>query len=153
MIQSIKPKIMDIGRVILIAAVLAIVCEAKSLSNNKNDVSAVIPSPNQEFGDEIDIQRVGLSSASPPATQALVMPVAAVDQQELAEPSNEASVPVYASPFNRAQIDAVTLANSVVPSKYEHRQESSHAPPNYVPNPSASNTSGDLKTSASYGKI
>ena len=58
--------------------------------------------------------------------------------------SDEASVPVYVSPYARS--DEVS-ANS----KPYLSEESSHAPLNYAMRPAASNQGRDLKTSASYG--
>ena len=144
-------------------AVLATSSQARSV-----DTDGVIPSPNQEFGDEFasigagDLQRMG-SSAAPkasPLTSGVYRPVVSIEsqqQEQQAQASNEASVPIYISPFNRAQRGATIatpIAPPMPPSSYEHRQESSHAPPNYAPTPaSAASSSDDLKTSASYGKF
>lgn len=128
---------------IVVLATACCLAEARSLSDNDNDIVASIPSPNQEFNDEFssasDIQRTNIATTSS-------------NVEPSAEPSNEASVPVYVSPFARSE--RATLA--AVDPKFEARQESSHAPPNYAPRPSAatssSSSASDLKTSASYGK-
>lgn len=121
--------------------------EARSVDNNQEDqsISPVIPSPNQDFGD------------FSPLDQDDIIRRPAAGKQLLAA-SNEASVPVYVSPFVRSE-RALSF----------DRQESSHAPPNYAPRPQASvsshypissinpstaqhhGTTKDLKTSASYG--
>lgn len=124
---------------LLVAASLA---EARSFSANENtpeladdSVSAVIPSPNQdEYGDSYaaasDVLRREPGSAA--ATSHL-------ENQEAA--SNEATVPVYVSPFVRAER-----------SPSFHSLESSHAPPNYAPRPASIGAPArDLKASASYG--
>lgn len=59
--------------------------------------------------------------------------------------SDEASVPVYVSPYARS--------DEVSASKPYLSEESSHAPLNYAMRPAASNPARDLKTSASYGMI
>lgn len=153
---TIKSQAMAAGQLVALVAMLATASQARSLSYNDASVSAVIPSPNQEFGDELDIQRLGVASA-PAVRSAAFKPMAALDSPEQAESSNESPVPVYVSPFNRAQRGA-TIATPVAPSRYEQRQESSHAPPNYAPSPAAPapaapSSSDDLKTSASYGKL
>lgn len=134
---------------LLIVGLATICChvEGRSIDSNSNDeVVASIPSPNQEFNDEFsgvsDIQRTNV------ATTASASPAS---NEPSAEPSNEASVPVYVSPFGRPERASLTAAVDPV---FEARQESSHAPPNYAPRPSASSSSSDsdLKTSASYGK-
>lgn len=132
----------------LIAAIVMInYIEAKSItpsSNEDDSVSAVIPSPNQEFGYESDIvRRVSNQQDSSDNNN---------DNSELAQEaaSNEAAVPVYVSPFVRSERAMAAAAPSFDP------QESSHAPPNYAPRPSAASLSAstrDLKTSASYGKF
>lgn len=58
--------------------------------------------------------------------------------------SDEASVPVYVSPYARSD-------EAAAPGKPYLSEESSHAPLNYAPRPAASNQAKDLKTSASYG--
>lgn len=133
----------------LVAMMLVSASQARSIDNDAS-VSAVIPSPEQDFGDgQMDIQRMGVAASG--ATSRPSEASNAIEAQEVAESSNEASVPVYVSPFQRAQRGA-TIATPVMPASYEQRQESSHAPPNYAPNPAASATGADLKTSASYGR-
>lgn len=127
---------------ILASAVLSTCARTFESATADASVSAVIPSPNQ-FDDEYvtDIQRT-----RPSATATSFAPRQFEPQQ--AAPSNEASVPVYASPFARAE-----RASAFAP--IFDRQESSHAPPNYAPRPLASSSSAastnDLKASASYG--
>lgn len=127
----------QVAALLLLAALCA---QAKSLATNQaaeEQVSAVIPSPNQDFGDSADeIYRRG--------SQAL-------ESEQEAGASNEASVPVYVSPFVRSE-------RSLSAPSFDP-QESSHAPLNYAPRPSASihapaatPQARDLKTSASYGK-
>lgn len=127
----------------LIAALVMVTyttAQAKSLSSasrdEDNSVNAVIPSPNQEFGnEEADIVRrtEPQDSYSPESSQEAA--------------SNEALVPVYVSPFVRSERSLVAPALSFDP------QESSHAPANYAPRPSLAASTRDLKTSASYGKL
>lgn len=145
--------------VLFVLAALAGLAQARSLDTNDAPDSAVIPSPNQEFNyaDEFmasDIQRTPARGAAAAATSSF--PMASVEPQEQA--SNEASVPVYVSPFERAERGAATIAALTQPPKattnFDDHQESSHAPPNYAPRPAATAaaTANDLKTSASYGK-
>lgn len=136
---------------ILMLAALAGVCEARSLDNDASQDSAVIPSPNQEFNDADefigrDIQRTNSVTSS--ASRATSFPMASMEPQEQA--SNEASVPVYVSPFERSERSATIAALTPPKTNFDDHQESSHAPPNYAPRPAA--TATDLKTSASYGK-
>jgi hypothetical protein len=126
-----------VAAILVLAAVVGS-CRARSLDGETSE-SAVIPSPNQESGDadELfvnDIRRTnGASSAA--------------NAEFHEQASSETSVPVYVSPFERAERGA-SLAPSPRTSFDEH-QESSHAPPNYAPRPAAA--PADLKTSASYG--
>lgn len=120
---------------LLALASLALCARARSLSSATDDasISGVIPSPNQAYGDELELQRTSAE-------------VAHNSEQAHAaqQPSDEASsIPVYVSPFARAERSA-----SAGPAVQFERQESSQAPPNYAPRP----TQSDLKTSASYGK-
>lgn len=139
-----------------------------------NSVSAVIPSPNQDFGDE---------SATPLALQELVRRSSAtgvergqlqlqLQPQQAASNLVAASTPIYASPFARSErvaraavqpIAAPALAPIQIPmpmpipiplaaSAFE-RRESSHAQANFAPRPSlAAFEPKDLKAAASYGK-
>lgn len=139
------------------------VAQAKSLSNNED--APVIPSPNQDFGDSNqfeDIKRVGIV-----APTNLASSYAPEVEQQAA--SNEAIVPVYVSPYVRSERAvtpfvvapaAASPINKPVAASarnFDDHQESSHAPLNYAPRPSASMSSvassspRDLKTSASYG--
>uniref|UniRef100_A0A6G1SN15 Uncharacterized protein n=1 Tax=Aceria tosichella TaxID=561515 RepID=A0A6G1SN15_9ACAR len=149
--------------VLFVLAALAGLAQARSLDTNDAPDSAVIPSPNQEFNyaDEFmasDIQRTSSQHNTPmrgAAAATSSFPMASVEPQEQA--SNEASVPVYVSPFERAERGAATIAALTRPPKattnFDDHQESSHAPPNYAPRPAATAaaTANDLKTSASYG--
>lgn len=133
----------------LAICVVVIVAEAKSISTNAADesVSAVIPSPNQEYGDTSSVyERDDIERRSPQQQVASL-----VEQQESEAASNEAAVPVYVSPFVRSERQSAVASFDP--------QESSHAPLNYAPRPSASihlaasaPQTKDLKTSASYGK-
>lgn len=115
-------------RSVLFAAVVMFgYSQARSLNNDFDELESVIPSPNQNF-DDTDIRRTNADTPSKLSGQLLA--------------SSETGVPVYVSPFLRTERSAA--APSFEP------QESSHAPPNYAPRPSASTK--DLKTSASYGK-
>lgn len=138
----------------LIAAIVMInyTAEAKSItasSNEDDSVSAVIPSPNQEFGYESDIVRRVSNQQDNRNNDNENENENSELTQEAA--SNEAAVPVYVSPFVRSER---AIAAAAAPSF--DPQESSHAPPNYAPRPSAASLSAstkDLKTSASYGKF
>lgn len=138
---------------LLVMAIMMVTCtQARSFSNtdasSDDSVSAVIPSPNQdEFGDiggADDVLRRGVSSPSASSSSSslsssLLSGISQLENQEAA--SNEASVPVYVSPFVRAER-----------SPMFHSLESSHAPPNYAPRPLLiSAPAKDLKASASYG--
>jgi hypothetical protein len=141
-----------VGRMaaVLIIAALASPTRARSLDTGDQPVSAVIPSPNQEYGDADELISRDLQRTNTASARATSFPMAMVEPQQQA--SNEASVPVYVSPFERAERDSATMAALTgSPQANFDRQESSHAPPNYAPRPSASAT--DLKTSASYGKF
>lgn len=125
----------------------------ESLEAEDNSVSAVIPSPNADgLGDyaplyAADIQRNSAAAAAASAHEANLKR----HQQEATSASDESGVPVYVSPFARA--DSHTASHARHPLRFEHSDASSHAPPNYAPRPAASAPSGDLKTSASYGKF
>lgn len=133
-----------INSAFIAAIVMFTYTQAKSItpsSNEDDSVNAVIPSPNQDFGYESDIvRRVGFHQDNNDNSE---------HNQEAA--SNEVAVPVYVSPFVRSERAIVSASPSFDP------QESSHAPPNYAPRPSAASLSAastrDLKTSASYGKF
>lgn len=137
-----------VGSLSLLAAVSLMVTSSEGrtikVTAREDEESAVIPSPNYAIqGDQesLDIERTGPSQRRP-------------DSQQVAAASELSSVPVYVSPFARAERAGNQALN------FEH-QESSHAPPNYAPRPAAlmpaASTSGaapssaDLKTSASYG--
>lgn len=127
---------------LLLIAALGCLAQARSIDD---EVVAAIPSPNQEFNDEFASGRADIQRTN-------VAPVSVARDTQQAEPSNEASVPIYVSPF--ARTERATIATAPAPALFESRQESSHAPPNYAPRPSASSSlpsSPDLKTSASYG--
>jgi len=130
-------KMLLAGPMLLVALNLLASSQARTLDPKDFDpddsVSSVIPSPNQDFGDEqSDLRRTSSAGQQSPAA------------------SNEAAVPIYVSPFVRPE-RSLSMATSF------ERQESSHAPPNFAPRPqyaasaptAATNT--DLKTSASYG--
>lgn len=129
----------------LIAAIVMFTyIEAKLItpsSSEDDPVSAVIPSPNQDFGYESDIaRRVGFQQENNSDNSE--------NDQEAA--SNEAAVPIYVSPFVRSERAVLSASPSFDP------QESSHAPLNYAPRPSGASLSAstkDLKTSASYGEF
>ena len=139
-------------------ATLAGLSQARSLDGGDAQDNAVIPSPNQEFNyaDELvgrDIQRRTSSSENAQLPRVTRFIMTGAEPQEQA--SNEASVPVYVSPFERAERSATVASTLARPtgatSNFDDHQESSHAPPNYAPRPAAT-ASTDLKTSASYGK-
>lgn len=134
-----------LGPLFVTAIMMAAYAQARSFNSNNNDaddsVSAVIPSPNQdEYGDigtSGDVLRRGSSPSASPMFSGVI---SQLENQEAA--SNEASVPVYVSPFVRSER-----------SPSFDSLESSHAPPNYAPRPylAASAPAKDLKASASYG--
>lgn len=136
-----KQQALNFGALAILAALSFQTVQARSYSSQEESVSAVIPSPNQEFGSgDDDIIRKSYGN-----------PQASVSNADESRPS-PARVPVYVSPFARAdEQDGVHF----------DRQESSHAPPNYAPlnnklqtsasAPSFATPAKDLKTSASYG--
>lgn len=118
----------------LMAGLLVVISEARSFSEDQS-ISAVIPSPNQEFGDDDIVRKSSTSAAAATTSQTGGFALAA---------SNEATVPVYVSPFAR------TERAERLPYLNFERSESSHAPLNYAPKPMQA-AAKDLKTSASYG--
>lgn len=140
------------GLVVVLAAVFAC-SQARSITSSDDaSVSGVIPSPNQVYGDEsADIKRTSAALSRPTVAASLVASGAHAAEQS-AEPSDESSIPIYVSPFARAERAAGPTGLNF------ERQESSHAPPNYAPRPpmappaAAATNPSDLKTAASYGK-
>lgn len=125
---------------------LMCISQARSVKTAQTEQeSAVIPPPNFAFQvdqETQDIERTGSASQPQPIMISLE------SKQVTSREPMASSIPVYVSPFARAENQALNF----------ERQESSHAPPNYAPRPatlvssaSSAPPSSDLKTSASYG--
>lgn len=124
-------RILSLALVCIIGTQLA-ASRAASTGKDADSVSAVIPSPNDDYGESQidDIRR---------------MTAADIGLKSTDQSSASKEAPIYVSPFARPA-RSMSQSSSSASSVGSAPQESSHAPAKY-----AAASSNDLKTSASYG--